>query len=151
MPRRRRRTLAPETVKLNVEEVRESIARAQRKQAALVVLQGSESEIGTHVMLDRPVTVGRDPKIELSLQDEGISRRHCRIFFDKDKGTFFLEDLESTNGTLLNGKRFQGAKRLEGGDRIYLCACVVKFTFSDALEVCYHAQMDVLVRTDDLT
>jgi two-component system, cell cycle response regulator len=151
MPPRRRRTLAPETVKLNVDEVRESIARAQRKQAALVVLQGSESEIGTHIMLDRSVTIGRDPKIELTLQDEGISRRHCRIAFDKDKGSFFIEDLGSTNGTLLNGKRLQAAKKLEAGDRIFLGACVVKFTYSDALEVGYHAQMDVLVGTDDLT
>lgn len=151
MPPRRRRTLAPETVKLNVDEVRESIARAQRKQAALVVLQGSESEIGTHVMLDRAVTIGRDPKIELPLQDEGISRRHCRIAFDKEKNAFFIEDLGSTNGTLLNGKRLQATKKLEAGDRIYLGACVVKFTYSDALEVGYHAQMDVLVGTDDLT
>ena len=151
MPPRRRRTLAPETVKLNVDEVRESIARAQRKQAALVVLQGSESEIGTHVMLDRPVTIGRDPKTELPLQDEGISRRHCRIFFDQPKNAFFIEDLGSTNGTLLNGKRLQATKKLEAGDRIYLGACVVKFTYSDALEVGYHAQMDVLVGTDDLT
>jgi diguanylate cyclase (GGDEF)-like protein len=151
MPPRRRRTLAPETVKLNVDEVRESIARAQRKQAALVVLQGSESEIGTHVMLDRAVTIGRDPKTELPLQDEGISRRHCRIAFDKEKGAFFIDDLGSTNGTLLNGKRLQACKKLEAGDRIYLGACVVKFTYSDALEVGYHAQMDVLVGTDDLT
>jgi diguanylate cyclase (GGDEF)-like protein len=151
MPPRRRRTLAPETVKLNVDEVRESIARAQRKQAALVVLQGSESEIGTHVMLDRAVTIGRDPKTELPLQDEGISRRHCRIAFDKEKSAFFIEDLGSTNGTLLNGKRLQAPKKLEAGDRIYLGACVVKFTYSDALEVGYHAQMDVLVGTDDLT
>ena len=151
MPPRRRRTLAPETVKLNVDEVRESIARAQRKQASLVVLQGSESEIGTHIMLDKPVTLGRDPKAELTLQDEGISRRHCRIVFEKEKSAFFIEDLGSTNGTLLNGKKLSAAKKLEAGDRIYLGACVVKFTYSDALEVGYHAQMDVLVGTDDLT
>ena len=151
MPPRRRRTLAPETVKLNVDEVRQSIAAAQRKQAALVVLQGSESEIGTHVMLDKAVTIGRDPKIELPLQDEGISRRHCRIFFEAAKSAFFIEDLNSTNGTLLNGKPVQAPKKLEAGDRIFLGACVVKFTFSDALEVGYHAQMDVLVGTDDLT
>ena len=102
-------------------------------------------------MLDRPVTLGRDPKAELTLQDEGISRRHCRIAFDKEKGAFFIEDLGSTNGTLLNGKRLQATKKLEAGDRIYLGACVVKFTYSDALEVGYHAQMDVLVGTDDLT
>src|SRR6478735_6495897 len=117
-PPRRRRTLAPETVKLNVDEVRESIARAQRKQAALVVLQGSESEIGAHVMLDKAVTIGRDPKTELPLQDDGIARRHCKVFFDQEKNAFCLEDLNSTNGTLLNGKGLTGAKRLEAGDRI---------------------------------
>ena len=73
MGRRRGRSLAPETVKLNVSEVRESIAKAQRKLAALVVLQGSESDIGTHVLLDRPVTLGRDPKAELPLRDDGRS------------------------------------------------------------------------------
>jgi diguanylate cyclase (GGDEF)-like protein len=151
MPPRRRHTLAPETVKLNVEEVKESIRRAQRKQAALVVLSGSESDIGTHVLLDRPVTIGRDPAIELALHDDGISRRHCRVFFDDKARCFFVEDLKSTNGTLLNGKRVDGEERLEAGDRIYLGGCVVKFTYSDALEVGYHAQMDVLVGTDDLT
>ncbi|HEX4459296.1 MAG TPA: GGDEF domain-containing protein [Polyangia bacterium] len=138
-------------MKLNVDDVRDSIARAQLKHGALVVLQGSESEIGTHVMLERGVTIGRDPRAELTLQDEGISRRHCRVFHDKEKNAFFVEDLGSTNGTLLNGKRVPSAKRLEAGDRIYVGACVVKFTFSDALEVGYHAQMDVLVGTDDLT
>src|SRR2546423_13959319 len=117
---RRQRSLAPETVKLNVAEVRDSIAKAQRKQAALVVLQGSESDIGTHVLLDRTVTVGRDPKVELPLQDEGISRRHCRVTVEEDD--FILEDLRSTNGTLLNGSAVQGRQRLSPGDRIYLGA-----------------------------
>src|SRR6478609_4316310 len=98
MGRPRSRSLAPETVKLNVAEVRESIARAQHKQAALVVLQGSESDIGTHVVLDKPVTMGRDPKVELPLQDDGISRRHCQVRAEDDR--YILEDLKSTNGTL---------------------------------------------------
>jgi len=150
-PPRRRRTLAPETIKLNVDDVRESIARAQRKQAALVVLQGLESEIGSHVMLDRTITIGRDPKAELPLQDEGISRRHCRIAFEATHNAFFVEDLNSTNGTLLNGERIDTPTRLEAGDRIFLGACVVKFTYADAHEVGYHARMDALVGTDDLT
>src|SRR3954468_5281401 len=126
---RRRRTAGSETIKLNVSEVRDSIARAQHKQPALVVLQGSESDIGTHVVLDKTVTLGRDPMVELPLQDEGISRRHCRVVSD-DK-LFFVEDLNSTNGTLLNGERLQGRTVLNAGDRIYLGACVVKFTDCD--------------------
>jgi diguanylate cyclase (GGDEF)-like protein len=146
---RRRRTQGSETIKLNVEEVRDNIARAQRKQAALVVLQGSESDIGTHVILDKPVTLGRDPLVELPLQDEGISRRHCRVVVEE--GRYYLEDLNSTNGTLLNGDRLEERRVLNAGDRIYLGACVVKFTDSDALEVGYHAQLDALVGYDDLT
>ncbi len=146
---RRRRTLANETIKLKVSEVRDSIARAQQKQAALLVIQGAESDIGTHVVLEKPVTIGRDPMVELPLQDEGISRRHCRVVPEED--VYFLEDLKSTNGTLLNGDKIDGRKLLNAGDRIYLGACVVKFTNSDALEVGYHTQMDALVGTDDLT
>jgi two-component system, cell cycle response regulator len=147
--RRRRRTQANETIKLNVAEVRESIAKAERKLAALVVMQGSESDIGTHVLLEKAVTLGRDPMVELPLQDDGISRRHCRVA-PEDTG-YVLEDLKSTNGTLLNGDKLNGKKRLKPGDRIYLGACVIKFTHSDQIEVGYHAQMDALVGTDDLT
>jgi len=146
---RRRRTHGNETIKLNTNEVRDSIERTQRKQAALVVLQGSESDIGTHVILERAVTLGRDPMVELPLQDEGISRRHCRVIPDGER--YVLEDLRSTNGTLLNGNRIEGVRELSAGDRIYLGACVIKFTHADALEVGYHAQMDALVGTDDLT
>jgi diguanylate cyclase (GGDEF)-like protein len=147
--RRSRTTLAPETVKLKLADVRDSIARAQRKQPALVVLQGSESDLGSHVLVDRPITLGRDPKVELPLQDDGISRRHCRIRPEAD--FFVVEDLRSTNGTLLNGKLLEAPERLRPGDRIYLGGCVVKFTDADAVEVGFHAHMDALVGKDDLT
>jgi diguanylate cyclase (GGDEF)-like protein len=147
--RRRRRTGAAETVKLDVQEVRASIRRHQRKLAALVVLQGTESEIGAHVVVDRPVVLGRDPLCELPLLDEGISRRHCMVTPNDDH--YVVEDLKSTNGTLVNGKIIEGQVRLVPGDRIFVGACVVKFTHSDELEVGYHAQMDQLVGTDDLT
>ncbi|HEY7957378.1 MAG TPA: GGDEF domain-containing protein [Polyangia bacterium] len=149
MATRRRRTLANETIKLNVADVRDAIAKAQRKQASLVVLQGSESDLGTHVLLDKPITLGRDPRVELPLQDDGISRRHCRVSFEGEH--YFVEDLRSTNGTLVNGDPLKKKRALEPGDRIYLGGCVVKFAHSDALEVGYHAQMDTLVGTDDLT
>ena len=146
---RRPKTLAPETVKLNAADVRDAIKQAAAKLAALVVLQGSESDIGTLVTLDRPVVLGRDPTVELTLQDEGISRRHCRVVFDGDH--YVVEDLNSTNGTLLNGVLLSRAEQLQPGDRIHLGACIVKFTHSDAAEVGYHEQMDTLVGTDDLT
>ena len=42
----------------------------------------------------------------LSLPDPTISRRHCRIYLS-DNGTWFLEDLQSSNGTFLRGIRLR--------------------------------------------
>jgi diguanylate cyclase (GGDEF)-like protein len=146
---RRRRTLGSETIKLNTVEVRDSIAKVQANVAALVVIQGAESDLGLHVLVDRPITLGRDSANELALEDDGISRRHCRVFIDD--GRYYVEDLRSTNGTLLNGTPLKAKKQLKAGDRIYLGGCVVKFTRGDDIEVGYHATMDQLVGTDDLT
>lgn len=144
----RRNTLA--TVKLNTAEVRDAIVRGSSKQAALVVLIGPEADIGTHRVLgDVDVVIGRDPRCELPLHDDGISRRHCRIF--KQRETYAIEDLGSTNGTLVNGDKIEGVRQLLPGDRVFLGECVVKFTHADAFEVRYHAQMDHMVSTDDLT
>jgi diguanylate cyclase (GGDEF)-like protein len=93
--------------------------------------------------------MGRDPKVELPLQDDGISRKHCRVRPESE--WFIVEDLNSTNGTLLNGELLQEPTRLNAGDRIYLGGCVVKFTDADAVEIGFHQQMDTLVGKDDLT
>jgi pSer/pThr/pTyr-binding forkhead associated (FHA) protein len=49
--------------------------------------------------------MGRDPAAAVSLQLEGVSRRHARITWDGKH--HWLEDLKSTNGTFLNGQSVQ--------------------------------------------
>lgn len=59
---------------------------------------------GLEVMLDRDrIVIGRGRKADLSLAEATISRAHAAIGYD-DRG-FFVEDLGSTNGTLVNGAR----------------------------------------------
>src|SRR5215470_18378092 len=100
--------------------------------AMLLVVQGAEVDLGTQVLVDRPVTIGRDADIELPLRDGSISRRHCRV--ERDADGYLLEDLGSTNGTRLNGARIREAVRLSEGDKIFLGATVVKFGWSDELD-----------------
>ncbi|MHC4955329.1 MAG: sigma 54-interacting transcriptional regulator [Planctomycetota bacterium] len=50
-----------------------------------------------------PITIGRDIDNDIPLDDNKLSRRHCRIVRDPDG--FVLEDLESSNGSFVNGVR----------------------------------------------
>ena len=120
---RRRRTLAPETVKLNVDEVRDSIARAQRKQAALVVLQGSESDIGTHVHARQ----AGHHRARSASRAAAAGRRHLAPPLPRrarrGQALFFIEDLRLDQRHAAQRRaRSQASKQLEAGDRIYLGA-----------------------------
>ncbi len=61
---------------------------------------------------DREATVGRDPASDLAIERPLMSSRHARIFYDDDAGRFVLEDLDSLNGTELDGDRVTGSERL---------------------------------------
>jgi hypothetical protein len=65
--------------------------------------------------LPTPVTIGREEGNTLRLNDERVSRFHAKVQFDN--GEIILTDLESTNGTRVNGNVVQ-IRRLRPGDRI---------------------------------
>ena len=62
--------------------------------------------------------VGREAGCEVVLDDHVISRRHSRIFLDKD-GRYWVEDLKSKNGTTVNDQTIaNGPVEVREGDRI---------------------------------
>src|SRR5947208_245246 len=65
--------------------------------------------------LPTPVTIGREEGNVLRLNDERVSRYHAKVQFDN--GEIILTDLESTNGTKVNGNVVQ-IRRLRPGDRV---------------------------------
>jgi pSer/pThr/pTyr-binding forkhead associated (FHA) protein len=65
--------------------------------------------------LQTPVTIGREEGNVLRLNDERVSRFHAKVQFDN--GEVIITDLESTNGTRVNGNVVQ-IRRLRPGDRI---------------------------------
>lgn len=82
----------------------------------LVVVAGPPELTGVRVSLDHTVRIGRSPDLELVIADDFVSTAHARIM--PAPGGPVLEDLESTNGTLLNGRRVQGMASLVAGDEI---------------------------------
>jgi predicted component of type VI protein secretion system len=70
---------------------------------ASVVLSFSGREVKTYE-LDKPATVvGRDPGVDIVVDNLGVSRSHCQ--FLKRGDVFVIQDMNSSNGTYVNGKR----------------------------------------------
>ncbi len=77
------------------------------------------------VLLTRPVTVvGRGADADLRLEDTGVSRAHAELRLDGS--TVRVVDLQSTNGTLLNGRKVRIAT-LSDGDRLDLGATTLVY------------------------
>ncbi len=81
----------------------------------LIVRQPDEKEIAIHILGDEPIFLGRSKKNQIILPKEEISRKHAKIFKKDDQ--YWIEDLESINGTKLNGEVITKAP-LNLGDQI---------------------------------
>jgi diguanylate cyclase (GGDEF)-like protein len=76
--------------------------------------------------------VGRDPAIEVTIEDDSVSRRHARISL-RD-GHYEVEDLGSTNGTYVAGALVSGRVRLIDGVRVQVGHTILRFGLQDEVE-----------------
>jgi DNA-binding CsgD family transcriptional regulator len=67
------------------------------------------------------VVVGRGRDVDLALDHQSVSRRHAQ--FRIEDGAPTIEDLQSRNGTVVNGRPIAGRARLSFGDRVLLGSC----------------------------
>ncbi|HRU51522.1 MAG TPA: protein kinase [Planctomycetota bacterium] len=65
---------------------------------------------------EKPITIGRSVKCDITLNDCSTSRNHLEIY--TKEGQYFLEDKGSLNGTIVNGQSIQNPYLLKDGDRI---------------------------------
>ncbi len=84
----------------------------------LRVVQGPRELRGMRVPVSGPVVIGRSPGADIVIADNFISSQHARVVPSGDGAV--LEDLGSTNGTVLNGSRLDAPMMLEIGDEIDL-------------------------------
>lgn len=82
----------------------------------LVVVSPSEKK-GTEFALPDEVTVGRAGGCAVLLPDDTfVSQLHARVF--RRDGSLFVEDLGSTNGTFLNGRKVTAPVPVRKGDKV---------------------------------
>ncbi len=80
-----------------------------------VLLYADKAERNCEFPFEKRVVIGRGPTCDLRLDDEHASRTHAMVY--EEAGAYFLKDLESRNGTRLNGERVLFA-HLAFGDEI---------------------------------
>ncbi|MFK7778021.1 MAG: ATP-binding protein [Gimesia sp.] len=114
--------------------------------ATLLVIQGVD--LGTRFNLDTaPAGVGRGVRNEVRILDTEASRQHASISF-KD-GSYMISDLNSSNGTLLNGKQIKSSE-LNNGDHIQIGRSLLLFSSQSINEGSrYMAEKIDLISNDD--
>jgi two-component system cell cycle response regulator len=134
----------------NVGELQQELrAKVQKRDRAyLIVLAGSN--VGEMYRLEEGETfLGRGQNATIKLLDDGISRRHARLM--QAGGEVMIEDLKSSNGTIVNGAPVD-TQLLKDGDKIRLgSTTILKFTYNDQLDESFQQQMYEAALRDGLT
>jgi hypothetical protein len=86
--------------------------------AWLVVERGGGLEAGQRFDLIGGLSIGRSKESDVQISDRYASSLHARVF--SREGRFLVEDMNSTNGTLLNGATLQGEAELIDGDTVQI-------------------------------
>ena len=95
------------------------LVKGQRRDAAIWAIdveKGARSLRGLHVDILGPVVVGRSPSADIVVDEPYVSSMHAR--FSLQGPAIVLEDMGSTNGTLVNGHAIAQAVTLREGDEV---------------------------------
>lgn len=116
------------TMQVNVQPVASGGGKDERK-GTLTFLSGARP--GRLVPIEAgELTVGRTDDATLRIDDESLSRKHARFF--TLLGAYYVQDLQSTNGTFVDGVRITQPVKLEDGQRIQLgLSTVLRFGLTD--------------------
>lgn len=106
-------------------------------------LLGRESQ--TLFQAQRVWTIGRNREAALPLRDRALSRRHAVILYVPQEG-FYLIDLNSMNGSFVNGVRIQQRQRLKDGDRLRMGSLEFSFFTSSNARTISPIHPEVLTR-----
>jgi len=93
--------------------------------ALRITLSKAGESARTSVFDQHEIRVGRTSANDLVIPEPGVSSTHARILYNGHEVT--LHDLESTNGTFVNGYRIQAPQLIRPHDEVYICAYRLAF------------------------
>lgn len=138
-----------ETTILDLNEVVKARDRVEPRHPVLTVISGQQ--MGRSLIMEQPrALAGRDRECTLFLSDSGVSRRHAEFERLEDRRVL-LRDLNSTNGTFLNGRKISEVE-VKDGDNIHLGpVAVIGFGYESLTEHQLHIRQYEQAVRDGLT
>jgi len=100
---------------------------ALRSEVPILIAQSGPVSGQRWTLAQAEFTIGRGAECDIIIADRQVSRVHARLRRQEDGG-FEIEDLESKNGTHINGSPLHGSQRLQDGDFIQV-ALVAKLMY----------------------
>lgn len=100
-------------------------ARRKKKEQPQLVVITADRNVGARYVLSDEVSIGRAANSSVPIDDTYASQQHARIY--PSNGAYCVEDLGSTNGTYINGRKISYPLELRVGDRIKIGKTVFEF------------------------
>jgi diguanylate cyclase (GGDEF)-like protein len=125
-------------------------SQASGPRKAFLTVVRSRGDLGKHAMVDGPLILGRAPDCGFTLQDLSVSWQHAQIT-PEGGDDYVLEDLHSTNGTMVHGEPVTTPRMLHDGEKIVVGETVLRFSLADAVDINFQSEVAMLVGTDPLT
>ena len=107
----------------------ETVVSQPRPNGALSIQEGSQAGT-TFPLSEKLVIIGREPDVDIQLDDEESSRRHAQVSWEV--GQFIIADLGSTNGTFVNGSKIAAPQMLSPDDQIMVGKTTLVFQVTEA-------------------
>lgn len=95
-----------------------------RKNLSLVVRKGGRLT-QTIPLTQQDILIGRSKQCNIALDEPYISRQHAKVYYEND--TYFVIDLQSQMGVILNGNAISNRQELKNGDEIRIGSISIKF------------------------
>lgn len=137
-------------IKTRITPLQDVKVQTDRGDDCLVVIYSSDARnFGKrHVLGDEPLVVGRGSENHLVLENDSVSRKHCRV--EKRGTSWFVVDMESTNGTYVNDEQVRD-HQLRRGDQVKVGDTILKYLAGSDVEAQYHETIYRMTIIDGLT
>jgi FHA domain/Domain of unknown function (DUF4388) len=120
-----------ETFAVNVATPPPGGTKTQQNFAGSLTNTGEPADV--HPLLDDEQVIGRDPTSAIVIADGSVSSRHARIL--RTPEGFVIEDLQSRNGTFVNGERIVERRALADNDVVRFGRVILTFNVASEMRV----------------